>query len=1162
MVDINTLSNKEKENKFKFKDLYDNLDNCIAYITEKLKKGNICAFIGAGFSFNANKTYPDWSTLLIDAYKEMHPKKKPIKEIKDVIKKEHETKVAQQYVDYKGHRESIDAYIENKLSLIDNSSKNNLMIHKKLLQLNWADVITTNWDTLLEQADKTFGDYEVVKNAKDLRVNNHKRIVKVNGTLRTKEEIDKGEYCFDGRFDHLYIITENDFSTYEQKHNDFSNFMKVELLENSFCLFGFSGNDPNFQYWIKSLKGLMTKGGKTEEPNPVFMFTLDETKDNSIKQFYHNNYIVPIFIDKFVEIIRSEKPAITIRKSLASFKSVSEYPIPEKFSIILDYLEEKTKKQKEESLSESSYDSQPNKSSFISIVNRKTEQITDSQMESYNQTELFDFSNIKYTDYFIDIIRNYASVQKSYSEVFFEFLGRWLTSNYYSLNLLFSQNLAQKIVENYNINFVPKKKSLAFMEHMLRYYRETDETTFNKLYIENKNTTEFYNAVHYQKLLSLAQSFDYEEFQRLLEEWKPEESESEEAPLYILRKIYLLLLFENRNMISDCTSEIDNLLSKAENKCKTDSQLKYFIYELHSRILSTLSSEKLDNINKTRKNLSLRYVNFRQYLTALDFEKINQNVYKPNSDIRNRYSSENEEKINKNKIQISFVRILNFMEFIGCPAYEIIGANQFIDFSYLLKEYAGESTRLLLNSLSFFGNSSDEQVLRKILPLILRSRSKDYLNNLVDKILQIVKYKTDKDNRTPKVYIWFLYELIQRCSKNKINEYTSLFIGYIKASNEIIISLIQHGNVWGVGRPFGYAIEHVQNDSDYLFLLEYVMKAYLADEAKLKNIDTHYRSEFEQYYYAFFRNKSCINKLEKFFKQENIQYLLKKDAEFNCFLLQYAYEYLDDSCKLRNKTEEYLVKNMSLEIDPYILTKVTSRKITESVINTIKNYDFISWQSTYSNPVSFIKALNQINAFNDESKEFLEKIIKQKLNYLNSIEQNNEYITKTVTSAKISLFFMAKELELKDDFVKKLQLFYTESEKNTLNYSWLLKNTDQYKKGFEEYLLYCSYTEPKKLNLTIISICLSKILLVDTQINESVLENFVEIYIGNPLFSFLKTEEINKLLIMIMKKFKEDIPYYYDDLFITEQMQKLALNMRESGGKNEIIAYWVKSMEV
>ena len=45
---------------------------------------------------------------------------------------------------------------------------------------------------------------------------------------------------------------------------------------------------------------------------------------------------------------------------------------------------------------------------------------------------------------------------------------------------------------------------------------------------------------------------------------------------------------------------------------------------------------------------------------------------------------------------------------------------------------------------------------------------------------------------------------------------------------------------------------------------------------------------------------------------------------------------------------------------------------------------------------------------------------------------------------------------------------------------------------------------------------------------------------------------------MIMKKFKKEIPYCYDDLFIKKQMLRLAQNMKKNDFKNEIIDYWAE----
>lgn len=648
MIENNSLPANKTQNTFSFEELYASLDCCIDCIIEKLKKGNICAFVGAGFSQNANKGYPDWSTLLIDAYKELSELEKDDDNEKlKKIKIEGETKIAQRYVDLKDYRESIDFYIEKKLKPIDEDSKNNLTVHENLLQLNWADVITTNWDTLLEKANKAFGKYEVVKTAKELRVNNHKRIVKINGSLRSDEEINKGTYYYDGHFDHLYIITEDDFSSYEQKHNDFSNFMKVELLENSFCLFGFSGHDPNFHYWIRNLKEIMTRGGNTEEPNPIFMFTICDTKDVALRQFYRNNYIIPIFIDDVIQKIESAKSEV-IPKSITEFtKTITDYPVSQKFNILFDYLNEMSSDNDETLKAQNQLADH-----WVLIIDRKTDILTESQMQAYNRLELFDFSNLQYTEVFVELLRQYVLKCDNYPELFYNFLSNWLTSNYYSLYLLFSADVIPKVLERYRSDFLPQKKAVEFLNHALEYWRENDVSLFNEICDTYLKIEEYSNAIYYQRLLLYAHSFNYRELKTSLSEWKPEKTKSSYTALYILRKIYFILLFENRKMISDLYPELNKLFEKAEKELDLDSQLLFFIYDLHARVLYSMKSEKLNSLEKKRTVLAEKFKSFKQYLVKLNFEEIDKNFYKPNVDIRKR--SVDVSKIRENKIKNRF----------------------------------------------------------------------------------------------------------------------------------------------------------------------------------------------------------------------------------------------------------------------------------------------------------------------------------------------------------------------------------------------------------------------------------------------------------------------------------------------------------------------------
>ena len=108
--------------------------------------------------------------------------------------------------------------------------------HKRLLQLPWADIFTTNWDTLLERTSAPDRDpsYQVVRTATDLRgTSGLPRIVKLHGSLP----------------DPPLIITTEDYRRYPSDFSPFENTVRQAMMETAFLLLGFSGNDPNFRDW-------------------------------------------------------------------------------------------------------------------------------------------------------------------------------------------------------------------------------------------------------------------------------------------------------------------------------------------------------------------------------------------------------------------------------------------------------------------------------------------------------------------------------------------------------------------------------------------------------------------------------------------------------------------------------------------------------------------------------------------------------------------------------------------------------------------------------------------------------------------------------------------------------------------------------------------------
>lgn len=109
-------------------------------------------------------------------------------------------------------------------------------LHDQLLGLPWADVLTTNWDTLLERAAarNVERDYERILTTSDIARTRAPRIVKLHGSFPTLAP---------------FILAEEDFRRYPNTHAPFVNFARQALLENELCMLGFSGDDPNFLEW-------------------------------------------------------------------------------------------------------------------------------------------------------------------------------------------------------------------------------------------------------------------------------------------------------------------------------------------------------------------------------------------------------------------------------------------------------------------------------------------------------------------------------------------------------------------------------------------------------------------------------------------------------------------------------------------------------------------------------------------------------------------------------------------------------------------------------------------------------------------------------------------------------------------------------------------------
>lgn len=209
-----------------------------SYLTklrEALHSNTASVLVGSGFSRNANPEMPKWDSWA----KTLAEKLK--RTDKDKLKAQDVPWLAGAYSQHPG----VSELQQLLLDPLDDLKVEKSSLHVQLVCLPWADIFTTNYDTFLEQAaeqakttDKLARKYKKICDPSQIslsRRNGISRIIKLHGCLSNKNG------C---------IVTEEQYRKYRNSHAPFVNTVRQSLLENHFCLLGYSASDPDFLEWV------------------------------------------------------------------------------------------------------------------------------------------------------------------------------------------------------------------------------------------------------------------------------------------------------------------------------------------------------------------------------------------------------------------------------------------------------------------------------------------------------------------------------------------------------------------------------------------------------------------------------------------------------------------------------------------------------------------------------------------------------------------------------------------------------------------------------------------------------------------------------------------------------------------------------------------------
>lgn len=252
-------------------------------INKASRRGKLVFFVGAGVSSLSG--YPKWSKLVDVFYKELYGEDRE----KELTSDDY-LKIPQKYYDVLEESEK-NKYDDILKNVFDVDSEPN-EIHYKLVSLNPAHIITTNYDDLLEKTCCQRGKYYTkISREKDVSGDvSAKLLLKVHGDFS------------DGFKGDNIVLKESDYMSYEQNHPLISNLMKSIMSTYTIVFIGYGLGDYNINLllnWVKQLQ-------KSDFKRPFFIRTDKEAAKEIDRKYYYNKGLRIIDSASFIESEKNE----------------------------------------------------------------------------------------------------------------------------------------------------------------------------------------------------------------------------------------------------------------------------------------------------------------------------------------------------------------------------------------------------------------------------------------------------------------------------------------------------------------------------------------------------------------------------------------------------------------------------------------------------------------------------------------------------------------------------------------------------------------------------------------------------------------------------------------------------------------------------------------
>lgn len=237
-------------------------DQAINNIVEAMNNDELIIFVGAGVS--ANSGLPSWTQL--------------IKELEEELPLENEEndnlRIAQYYYNTWGKHRYFQK-INEIFNRYSNARPNS--IHQEILKIQPSHLITTNYDTLLEDImNKSIRKYEVIKKNEDIPYIKTKHyLIKMHGDLKEQN----------------IVLKEDDYLDYNDNYFMIATLIKTLVMNHTLLFIGYSLNDSTFNSIFRLIQNFYGEDAKKSyfyDPKAKSKTTIEYYKKNGIHVISEN----------------------------------------------------------------------------------------------------------------------------------------------------------------------------------------------------------------------------------------------------------------------------------------------------------------------------------------------------------------------------------------------------------------------------------------------------------------------------------------------------------------------------------------------------------------------------------------------------------------------------------------------------------------------------------------------------------------------------------------------------------------------------------------------------------------------------------------------------------------------------------------------------------